>query len=178
MIENVEFPSPQSLKQPLADKVLCRGCSCNDQRRSSQSDIAKLETVEANLKQEKEKNAQLEALILALSSKLEMFHSLASSLDIEVKNDTKAGNLQEVQELYRKTSSIEAHQVATDLEEATGIKIQEDIEFQEIPGFLVQEILDLEGRQAANHLEKEQNKKRKWRRGGIKKLSTDFRDVF
>merc|ERR1712083_1100185 len=95
MIENVEFPSPQrhlepmcSLKQPLAtlaDKVLCRGCSCNDQRRSSQSDIAKLETVEANLKQEKEKNAQLEALILALSSKLEMFHSLASSLDIEVK---------------------------------------------------------------------------------------------
>merc|ERR1739848_329149 len=159
MIENVEFPSPQSLKQPLAtlaDKVLCRGCSCNDQRRSSQSDIAKLETVEANLKKEKEKNAQLEALILALSSKLEMFHSLASSLDIEVKNDTKAGNLQEVQELYRKTSSIEAHQVATDLEEAT----------------------DLEGRQAANHLEKEQNKKRKWRRGGIKKLSTDFRDVF
>merc|ERR1712037_271143 len=151
-------PSPQSLKQPLAslaDKVLYPGC--NDQRRSSQSDIAsKLETVEANLKQEKEKNAQLEALILALSSKLEMFHSLASSLDIEVKNDTKAGNLQEVQELYRKTSSIEAYQVATDLEEAT----------------------DLEGRQAANHLEKEQNKKRKWRRGGIKKLSTDFRDVF
>ena len=36
----------------------------------------------------------------------------------------------------------------------------------------------MEGRQAANHLEKEQNKKRKWRRGGIKKLSTDFRDVF
>merc|ERR1711971_512562 len=142
--------SPQSLKQPLAslaDKVLYPGC--NDQRRSSQSDIAsKLETVEANLKQEKEKNAQLEALILALSSKLEMFHSLASSLDIEVKNDTKAGNLQEVQELYRKTSSIEAYQVATDMEEAT----------------------DLEGRQAANHLEKEQNKKRKWRRGGIKKL--------
>ena len=37
-----------SLKQPLAtlaDKVLCRGCSCNDQRRSSQSDIAKLESV-------------------------------------------------------------------------------------------------------------------------------------
>jgi len=159
MIENVEFPSPHSLKQPLtilADKVLCHGCSCNDQRSSSQSDIAKLETVEANLKQEKEKNAQLEALILALSSKLEMFHSLASSLDIEVKNDTKAGNLQEVQELYRKTSSIEAHQVATDMEEAT----------------------DLEGRQAANHLEKEQNKKRKWRRGGIKNLSTDFRDVF
>merc|ERR1712210_391205 len=118
---------------------------CNNQRRSSQSDIAsKLETVEANLKQEKEKNAQLEALILALSSKLEMFHSLASSLDIEVKNDTKAENLQE---LYRKTSSIEAYQVATDMEEAT----------------------DLEGRQAANHLEKEQNKKRKWRRGGIKK---------
>ena len=46
---------------------------------------AKIRTVEANLKQEKEKNAQLEALILALSSKLEMFHSLASSLDIEVK---------------------------------------------------------------------------------------------
>ena len=45
----------------------------------------KIRTVEANLKQEKEKNAQLEALILALSSKLEMFHSLASSLDIEVK---------------------------------------------------------------------------------------------
>merc|ERR1711971_978703 len=150
--------SPQSLKQPLAslaDKVLYPGC--NDQRRRSQREFAsKLETVEGNLKQEKGKNAQLEALILALSSKLEMFHSLASSLDIEVKNDTKAGNLQEVQELYRKTSSIEAYQVATDLEEAT----------------------DLEGRQAANHLEKEQNKKRKWRRGGIKKLSTDFRDVF
>ena len=33
--------------------------------------------------------------------------------------------------------------MATDLEEATGIKIQEDIEFQEIPGFMVQEILGI-----------------------------------
>ena len=64
-------------------------------------------------------------------------------VEIDFQNDTKAGNLQEVQELYRKTSSIEAHQVATDLEEATGIKIQEDIEFQEIPGFMVQEILGI-----------------------------------
>ena len=65
------------------------------------------------------------------------------NVEIDFQNDTKAGNLQEVQELYRKTSSIEAHQVATDLEEATGIKIQEDIEFQEIPGFMVQEILGI-----------------------------------
>ena len=44
----------------------------------------KIRTVEANLKDEKEKNAQLEALILAMTSKLEMFHSLASSfLDME-----------------------------------------------------------------------------------------------
>ena len=33
--------------------------------------------------------------------------------------------------------------MATDLDEATGIKIQEDIEFQEIPGFMVQEILGI-----------------------------------
>ena len=68
---------------------------------------------------------------------------LTYNVEIDFQNDTKAGNLQEVQELYRKTSSIEAHQVATDLEEATGIKIQEDIEFQEIPGFMVQEILGI-----------------------------------
>jgi len=163
MIENVEL---SSYKQPLvnlAGKVLCHGCNsmtqvnCNEQSQTNHSDLAKLKTVEANLKDEKEKNAQLEALILAMTSKLEMFHSLASSfLDIEAaKNDTtKAANLQE---LYRQTANtIEAYQVATDVEEAT----------------------ELEGRQAANHLEKEQSKKRKWRRTGMKNLSSDFRDVF
>jgi len=167
MIENVEL---SSYKQPLvnlAGKVLCHGCNslvsgtapvnCNEQSQTNHNDLAKLKTVEANLKDEKEKNAQLEALILAMTSKLEMFHSLASSfLDMEAaKNDTtKAANLQE---LYRQTANtIEAYQVATDVEEAT----------------------ELEGRQAANHLEKEQSKKRKWRRTGMKNLSSDFRDVF
>ena len=69
-------------------------------------------------------------------------------------NDTKVAS--NSQELYRQTSSIEAYQVAADVGEAT----------------------ELEGRQAANHLEKEQSKKRKWRRTGIKNLSSDFRDVF
>jgi len=154
MIENVELSSYKQPLVTLAGKVLCHGCSCNEHRQSIHSDIAKLKTVEANLKEEKEKNAQLEALILAMTSKLEMFHSLASSfLDIEAKNDTKVADLQE---LYRQTAnSIEAYQVATDLEEAT----------------------ELEGRQAANHLEREQSKKRKWRRTGMKNLSSDFRDA-
>ena len=75
-------------------------------------------------------------------------------LKLIFQNDTKVAS--NSQELYRQTSSIEAYQVATDVEEAT----------------------ELEGRQAANHLEKEQSKKRKWRRTGMKNLSTDFRDVF
>ena len=77
-------------------------------------------------------------LVLAVTTRATMYN-----VEIDFQNDTKAGNLQEVQELYRKTSSIEAYQVATDMEEATGIKIQGDIEFQEIPGFMVQEILGI-----------------------------------
>ena len=76
-------------------------------------------------------------------------------LKLILQNDTKVASKCS-EELYRQTSSIEAYQVATDVEEAT----------------------ELEGRQAANHLEKEQSKKRKWRRTGMKNLSTDFRDVF
>ena len=67
-------------------------------------------------------------------------------------SDSSTANLQE---LYKRTSSIEAHCVASDVLEAT----------------------ELEGRQAANHLEKEQNKKRKWRRTGMKNISSDFRDA-
>lgn len=61
----------------------------------------------------------------------------------------------DLQSLYRRTSSIEAHQVATDLDEIT----------------------ELEGRQDHRHLEREQSKKRKWRRTGMKNLSTDYRDA-
>ena len=42
----------------------------------------------------------------------------------------------------------------------------------------VDEAVELEGRPQANLLEKEQTKKRTWRRTGLKSLSADFRDVF
>ena len=64
--------------------------------------------------------------------------------------------IESLQVLYKRTSSIEAEQVAEDIDEA----------------------VDLEGRPQINHLEKEQSKKRKWRRTGTIKLSQDYRDVF
>ena len=64
--------------------------------------------------------------------------------------------MESLQVLYKRTSSIEADQVAEDIDEA----------------------VDLEGRPQVNHLEKEQSKKRKWRRTGTIKLSQDYRDVF
>ena len=61
-----------------------------------------------------------------------------------------------LQDIYKTTSSIEAHQVATDIDE----------------------VAELEGRQSANHLENEQNKKKKWRRTGMKNISLDYRESF
>ena len=145
MIENIE-PSTNNEQEMLLGKPrpICLGCK----------DAAGIEAVQKDLQLEREKTAQLESIIMSLASKLETYRHLAKTvLDLEAKNDGKVANLQE---LYRRTSSIEAHQVASDLDEAT----------------------ELEGRQDANYLEREKTKKRTWRRTGMKNLSTDFREVF
>ena len=62
--------------------------------------------------------------------------------------------IESLQALFKKTCSIEADQVTEDIDEA----------------------VELEGRPQINQLEREQSKKRKWRRTGMVKLSNDFRD--
>ena len=62
--------------------------------------------------------------------------------------------MESLQALFKRTCSIEADQVTEDIDEA----------------------VELEGRPQINQLEREQSKKRKWRRTGMVKLSNDFRD--
>ena len=62
--------------------------------------------------------------------------------------------MESLQALFKRTCSIEADQVTEDIDEA----------------------VELEGRPQINQLEREQSKRRKWRRTGMVKLSNDFRD--
>ena len=164
MIENVEPQTSSSgsgsLIQPQTDKL----CQLN----------TAVENLRDQLRAKEERNAQLEALILSLTLKLKAYEILATSIISNTEPKVKFicnfhflskanGSFQKAdaaeethwQELYRRTSSIEAHQVAEDVDEA----------------------VELEGRPQANRLEKEQSKKRTWRRTGMKNLSADYRDA-
>ena len=161
MIENVEPQTSSSLIQPQTDKL----CQLN----------TAVENLRDQLRAKEERNAQLEALILSLTLKLKAYEILATSIISNTEPLPKVkficnfhflskanGSFQKAdaeethwQELYRRTSSIEAHQVAEDVDEA----------------------VELEGRPQANRLEKEQSKKRTWRRTGMKNLSADYRDA-
>ena len=76
--------------------------------------------------------------------------------DSTTDSSTVAVSKEVEEELYRRASVIEAHQVTEDIDEA----------------------VELEGRPHAHHFQRESSKKRKWRRTGMKALSQDFRDVF
>merc|ERR1712038_8275 len=108
--------------------------------------------VQELLKQEQERNALLETQISVLISDLRSYENLLAQV---ISGGSKKA-MDSLQVLYKRTSSIEADQVAEDIDEA----------------------VDLEGRPQVNHLEREQSKKRKWRRTGAIKLSRDYRDVF
>ena len=80
--------------QPLANssKVLTSThcCGNTEECSSTSEEVAKLSQLENSLKIEKEKNTQLEAMILALTTKLEAFQNIANSfMDVEAKVGTK-----------------------------------------------------------------------------------------
>jgi len=131
-----------------------------------------LKALQELLKQEQEKNAQLEATVSALTSELKSYEKLVAQLisgaggssskllgtikspiGMEM-SDKQQKAMESLQALFKRTCSIEADQVTEDIDEA----------------------VELEGRPQINQLEREQSKKRKWRRTGMVKLSNDFRD--
>merc|ERR1712004_11564 len=96
----------------------------------------------------------LETEIKTLMGKMESYEALLVSM-LNVENTDSTTDSKVGEELYRRASVIEAHQVTEDIDEA----------------------VELEGRPHAHHFQRESSKKRKWRRTGMKALSQDFRDL-
>lgn len=111
-------------------------------------------TLAMSLKMERERNSQLETEIKTLMGKMESYEALLVSM-LNVENTDSTTDSKVGEELYRRASVIEAHQVTEDIDEA----------------------VELEGRPHAHHFQRESSKKRKWRRTGMKALSQDFRDL-